>query len=168
MRNVEFKDSLSPSATRNTESKAASSFTCRRRPLQKRLLVRGELDRYCLIFTVRLLPCSRDRRRNWPRTERRQKVSDAKSRKSVRSALQNTVGRVSRSRDLFLFGLGIFFYSSHPLIQMNTQGMHAPKHHCMPHITKSQTQHCYIARCTKCQLCIEKLMLLMTVNFEEW
>ena len=47
----------------------------------------------------------RDRRRNWPRTERRQKVSDAKSKKRVQSALQNTVGRVSRSRDLFLFGL---------------------------------------------------------------
>ena len=47
MRSVEFKDSLSPSATRKTESKVASSFTCRRRPLQKRRLVRGELDRYC-------------------------------------------------------------------------------------------------------------------------
>ena len=47
MRSVEFKDSISPSATRNTESKVASSFTYRRSPLQKRLLVRGELDRYC-------------------------------------------------------------------------------------------------------------------------
>ena len=54
----------------------------------------------------------RDRRRNWPRTERRQKVSDAKSEKSVRSALQNTVGRVSRSRDLFLFGL-MLIYQKH-------------------------------------------------------
>ena len=36
MRSVEFKDSLSPSATRNTKSKVASSFTCRRRPLQKK------------------------------------------------------------------------------------------------------------------------------------
>ena len=59
----------------------------------------------CWIFTRRLLSRDRDRRRNWPRTERRQKVSDAKSKKSVRSALQNTVGRVSRSRHLFLFGL---------------------------------------------------------------
>ena len=66
----------------------------------------------CLIeVTFRLLSCGRDRRRNWPRTERRQKVSDAKSKKSVRSALQNTVGRVSRSRDLFLFGLSRLFYS---------------------------------------------------------
>ena len=47
MRSVEFKDSSSPSATRTTESKVASSFTCRRRPLPKRLLVRLELDRYC-------------------------------------------------------------------------------------------------------------------------
>ena len=59
----------------------------------------------CLIFTRRFLSRDRDRRRNWQRTERRQKVSDAKSKKSLRSALQNTVGRVNRSRDLFLFGL---------------------------------------------------------------
>ena len=59
----------------------------------------------CLIFTCRLLSHDRDRRHNWQRMERRQKVSDEKSKKSVRSALQNTVGRVSRSRDLFLFGL---------------------------------------------------------------
>ena len=59
----------------------------------------------CLIFTRRLLSRDRDRRRNWPRMERRQKVSEAKAKKSVRSALQNKVGRVSRSRDLFLFGL---------------------------------------------------------------
>ena len=59
-----------------------------------------------LIFTCRPLRArDRDLRRNWPRTERRQKVPDAKLKKSVRSALQNTVGRVSRSRDLFLFGL---------------------------------------------------------------
>ena len=63
----------------------------------------------CLIFTFRLLSCGRDRRRHWSRTERRQKVSDAKSTKSVRSALQKTVGRVSRRRDLFLFGLTNFF-----------------------------------------------------------
>ena len=56
------------------------------------------------IFTRRLLSRDCDRRRNCPRTERRQKLSDAKSKKSVQSALQNTVGRVSRSRDLFLFG----------------------------------------------------------------
>ena len=59
----------------------------------------------CLIFTRLFLSRDRDRRRNWPRTERSQKVSDAKSKKSVRSVLQNTVGRVNRSRDLFLFGL---------------------------------------------------------------
>ena len=47
----------------------------------------------CLIFTRRLLSRDRDRRRNWPHTERRQKVSEAKSKKSVRSALQNAVGR---------------------------------------------------------------------------
>ena len=40
------------------------------------------------------------------------KVSDAKSKKSVGSALQNTVGRVSRSRDLFLFGLMRFLNSN--------------------------------------------------------
>ena len=40
------------------------------------------------------------------------KVSDAKSEKSVRSALQNTVGRVSRSRDLFLFGLSEKFFKT--------------------------------------------------------
>ena len=193
MRSVS-KDSLSPSATRHTESNVASSSTCRRRPLQKGFLSAGKLtatgitvdekqliswartnrpkkikkDRHvkfrswssksqeakmmhdllqpteiawrrsssvahlyaCLdrgtkawVNSQDLLPFvwfllvdfpvasrDRDRRRNWPRTERRQKVSDAKSEKSVRSALQNTVGRVSRSRDLFLFGLMIFFF----------------------------------------------------------
>ena len=43
MRSVEFKDSLSPSATRNTESKVASSFTCRRRPRKKGFLSAGNL-----------------------------------------------------------------------------------------------------------------------------
>ena len=67
-------------------------------------------DSLCLIFTRRLLSRDCDRRRNWLRTERRQKVSDAKSKKSVRSALQHTVGRVSRSRDLFLFGLTDYYF----------------------------------------------------------
>ena len=37
------KNSLSPSATRNTESNVASSSTCRRRPLQKGFLSAGKL-----------------------------------------------------------------------------------------------------------------------------
>ena len=40
------------------------------------------------------------------------KYRTRKSERSVRSAFQNTVGRVSRSRDLFLFGLKRFFYSA--------------------------------------------------------
>ena len=42
MRSVS-KDSLSPSATRNTESNVPSSSTCRRRPLQKGVLSAGKL-----------------------------------------------------------------------------------------------------------------------------
>ena len=53
------------------------------------------------------------------------------------------------------FGL-FFFILCHPLIQMNTQDMHAPKHHCMQHIAKSQTRHCCIARCMWSKLRTEK------------
>ena len=69
-----------------------------------------------------------------------------------------------RSPEYLTWSVGLFFlfwiifYSSHPLIQMNTQNTHAPKHHCMPHITKSQTQYCCIARCMRCKLDTEKLM----------
>ena len=47
---------------------------------------------------------------------------------------------INTKMDYFLFW--IFFDPSRPLIQVKTQDMHAPKHHCMQHITKSQTQHC--------------------------
>ena len=49
MRSVEFKDSLSPSATCNTESKEGGILVHAQKtsPVQKRLLVRGELDIYC-------------------------------------------------------------------------------------------------------------------------
>ena len=57
-----------------------------------------------------------------------------------------------------------FFILRCPLIQMNTQDMHASKRHDMPHIVKSQTQHCYIARCTWSKLDTEKLMFLTTVS----
>ena len=79
----------------------------------------------CLIFTCRLLSHDRDRRHNSQRTERRQKVSDEKSKKSVRSALQNTVGRVSRSRDLFLFGLTPFFLHATKVVSL--AGLHHRK-----------------------------------------
>ena len=49
-------------------------------------------------------------------------------------------------------------------MQMNTQHMHAPKHHCMTHIAKSQIQHCCIARCMLSKLDTEKLMFLTTAN----
>ena len=51
----------------------------------------------CLIFTRRLLSLSRDcdRRRNWPQTELRQKVLDAKSKKvSGRRFKTRSVGLV--------------------------------------------------------------------------
>ena len=192
MRSVEFKDPLSPSATRNTESNVASSSTSRRRPLQKgdlsaekltdtiavdkkqliswartnrqkiiiiplfqfrswssklqeakmmhnllqptditfrrsrsvaHLYARLDRDSKAWVNSQDLLPFAlfllvdfsrdRDGRRNWPRTKRRQKVSDAKSKKSVWSALQNTVGRVSRSRDLFCLAPLNFFLFRH-------------------------------------------------------
>ena len=62
----------------------------------------------------------------------------------------DSVGRI-----IFLFWI-IFFILCRPLIQMNTQDMHAPKHHCMQHIAKSQTWHCYIARCMWSKLHTEK------------
>ena len=49
----------------------------------------------CLIFTRRLLSRDRDRRRNWPRTERSQKVSDANLKKvSGRRFKTRSVGLV--------------------------------------------------------------------------
>ena len=49
----------------------------------------------CLIFTRRLLPRDHDQRRNWPHTERRQKVSDATSKKvSGRRFKTRSVGLV--------------------------------------------------------------------------
>ena len=95
---------------RRRSSSVAHLYVC----LGSRLKSLGQQSRspsLCLIFTRRLLSRDRDRRRNWPCTERRQKVSDVKSKKSVRSSLQNTVGRVSRSRDLFLFGLRHYIWS---------------------------------------------------------
>ena len=74
---------------------------------------------------------------------------------------------LTRSVGLFFyFGL-FFFILCHPPIQMNTQDMHAPKHHCMQHIAKSQTRHCYIARCMWSKLHTEKKLMfldLTTVN----
>ena len=46
-------------------------------------------------------------------------------------------------RSDYFFILDYFFYSCRSLIQMNTQDMYAPKHHCMQHIAKSPTRHCY-------------------------
>ena len=62
----------------------------------------------------------------------------------------DSVGRI------IFFILDYFFILCRPLIQMNTQDMHAPKHHCMQHIAKSQTWHCYIARCMWSKLHTEK------------
>ena len=202
------KDSLSPSATRNTESIVASSSTCRRRPLQQGFLSAGKLhvDRYFVtgiaIDEKQLISWARTNRpKNWRRpymsvSKLKQQVEAAsrkkrkwcticcsrqKSRcvdrvashistctwiaaqkpgstvkisfslldfysstslsrswsttqlathgaapksigseveKSVRSVLQNTVGRVSRSRDLFLFGLTNFFQPKGPAIKL--------------------------------------------------
>ena len=56
----------------------------------------------------------------------------------------------------YFFILDYFFLLCRPLIQMNTQDMYAPKHHCIQHIAKSQTRHCYIARCMWSKLHTEK------------
>ena len=59
------------------------------------------------------------------------KISDAKSKKSFRSALQNTVGRVSQSRDLFLFGLfdEVFIFLSGVFFSFSNVNVRSP---CCP------------------------------------
>ena len=49
--------------------------------------------------------------------------------------------------------------------------MHTPKHHCMQHIAKSQTWHCYIARCMWSKLHTEKTNVsddLPASLFKQW
>ena len=68
----------------------------------------------CLIFTRRLLSRDRDRRRNWPRTERRQKVSEAKSKKvSGRRFKTRSVGLVE-AETFFCLALCNFFIKNQP------------------------------------------------------
>ena len=68
MRSVEFKDSLSASATRNTESNVASSSTCRKRPLQKGFLSVGKLT-----DTVTGIAVDEKQLMSWVRTNRPKK-----------------------------------------------------------------------------------------------
>ena len=69
MRSVEFKDSLSPSATRNTESNVASSSTCRRRLLQK-----GFFSARNLTDTATGIAVDEKQLISWARTNRRKKI----------------------------------------------------------------------------------------------
>ena len=104
-RNENDADLLQPTEIVLRRSSSVAHLHARLGSRLKNLGQQSRSPSLCLIFTCRLLSPDSDRRHNSQRTERRQKVSDEKSKKSVRSALQNTVGRVSRSRDLFLFGL---------------------------------------------------------------
>ena len=66
------KDSLSPSATRNTESNVASSSTCRRRPLQK-----GSLSAWKLTNTATGISVDEKQLISWARTNR-PKIEEAR------------------------------------------------------------------------------------------
>ena len=113
-------DLLQPTEIALRRSSSVAHLHARLGSRLKNLGQQSRSPSFCLIFTCRLLSHDRDRQHNWQRTERRQKVSDEKSKKSVRSALQSTVGRVSRSRDLFLFGLMFSIMQSSSVSQNST------------------------------------------------
>ena len=71
MRSVEFKDSLSPSTTRKTESNVASSSTCRRRPLQRGFLSAGKLIDTATGIAVDEKQLIGWARANWPKKLKR-------------------------------------------------------------------------------------------------
>ena len=100
MRSVS-KDSLSPSAIRNTESNMASSSTCRRRPLQKGVLSAGKLTATGITIDKKQLI-------SWARTNRpknkkdrhvkfRSRSSKLQEAKMMRDLLQPTEIALRRS-----------------------------------------------------------------------